>query len=299
MHTLVISNPVSGGREKDLFLRRMKKEFVRFGIDWDILTTSGKNDEEYIRLAIAKSEPQALLVVGGDGTLNLAAKSIVNKPVSMGIIPYGSANGMAAELGIGNDPDQALEIFLKSRLVRETDILLINKKFYCIHIGDVGLNAQIVEGYYNDNDRGLSGYARHFLHEITQPELIYFRIDADGKEYKENGYMLAFANARKYGTGVTLNWQGDISDGIFELVIIKNIELKTLILAGLSRFNMELAKDSMGSVIIPCRNSSIKFEKPVTAQVDGELIGKYEELEIEILPKAIKIITAHPAGEIE
>ncbi len=201
---------------------------------------------------------------------------------------------MAVDLDIKSDIYLAFDDFLKSRFISKTDILKINGKFYCLHIGDVGLNAQVVEGYLRDNVRGMRGYAKHFIHELTQSELMDFHIIADGKEYNEKGFMLAFANARRYGTGVILNRKGNPFDGKFELVISKSIELKTFLLAGLSRYGDEWIRDSETHKVISCKKAVINFKKPVTAQADGELLGKYDHLEVEIIPQAVRIIRSNP-----
>ncbi len=77
MRVLVISNPLSGGRQKDNFLKNIGNEFTRYGITYEIYETKGVRDEEKIKKAIRDTEPNALLAVGGDGTIGLAAKSII------------------------------------------------------------------------------------------------------------------------------------------------------------------------------------------------------------------------------
>ncbi len=294
MRVLVIANPAAGGRQKDVILNKIRNDFSRYGIAYDIYETKGSRDDEKIKKIIREMDPHALLVIGGDGTINLAARSVIHSTINLGIIPFGSANGMATDLGIKADSSQALDDFLKSRFISTTDILRINDKFYCLHIGDVGLNAMVVEDYQRDKDRGMRGYARHFIRQLSQSELMNVRIHADGKNYNEKGYMVAFANARRYGTGVILNRKGNPFDGKFEIIISKSIELKTFILAGLSRYNDDFAKDSSASSVISCKNAVITFDKPFTTQADGEILGKYDALKIEIIPQAVRIIRANP-----
>jgi diacylglycerol kinase family enzyme len=297
MRVLVISNPESGGRNKDNFMQRLKSDFNRYGLAWDIFETTGKKDEEKLKIALAEIEPHSVLVVGGDGTLNLAARALIHQPVTIGLIPFGSANGMSEDLGIDSDVNKALDDFLKSKYIVESDLLKINNDHFCIHIGDVGLNAQIVEEYTRSNDRGMAGYAKHFIRTLTQSDLINFNILADEKEYREEGYMLAFANARRYGSGIILNDKGNISDGKFELVLVKSVELRTLLLAGLSRFNNQIPAENMGIEVISCKKATIRLDHELMVQVDGELIGKQEELNIEIIPRAVRIIAINPESD--
>jgi diacylglycerol kinase (ATP) len=297
MRVIVVINPVAGGKNKDLFLQKLKTDFMRYGIAYHIFETTGWNDEEKLKKVMKEFEPHSLLVVGGDGTINLAVRLLINKPIALGVIPFGSANGMAVELGIDSNINTALDNFLKSRFITEVDLLWINEKYFCFHIGDVGLNAQVVENFTKNHERGMASYARHFFRELSQSELINFTIKADGKEIVEKGFMIAFANAQRYGTGVILNWLGNPYDGKFELVIAQSIELKSLLIAGLSRFVNELAGESTGSKIISCRKARIKLPQPMTVQVDGEIIGKHKEIKIEIIPHAIRVVRLNPEVE--
>jgi diacylglycerol kinase family enzyme len=290
MKIILVVNPISGGINKSGFLDFCKNELFRYDISCAILTTSGSGDENILSERIRDYQPDSILVLGGDGTLSMAARCVIHQDIPLGIIPFGSANGMATELGIVNDPAAALEEFLKSRFVQEIDMYRVNKIFTGIHIGDVGLNAQIVEGFSQEKERGMFAYAKHFLKEISQYEPIRFQIETDREVITDSGYMLAFANAKKYGTGVIINWKGTLTDGKIELVIVKSIELKTLLLAGLSRYNSELVRETEAVRIISCTQALVRLDSPMTVQVDGEVIGKMNEIMVEVIPRAIKMI---------
>ena len=208
----------------------------------------------------------------------------------MGIIPLGSANGMAAELFVNPSPIGALQDIIMSQVVSGLDMILVNDKHYSMHIGDVGINAQIVEAYEKDKNRGMATYAKYFIEELKQLKSFDFTIKVNGKQFKESGLMLGICNSRKYGTGVPLNITGNPMDGKFEIVIVKNINLSSLIKAGLSKFD-ERFHDSQNGIVISTDKAEINFDKEYLLQLDGELIGKFAKLEIKILKHAVKYIT--------
>ena len=207
-----------------------------------------------------------------------------------GIIPLGSANGMAVELGIDSDPKVALSDFLKSHRYTPLDLIRVNDKHFCLHLGDVGVNARIVENYSKEEGRGMFTYAKHFLTEISNAEILEYEIEADGIKYNLSGPMITIANARKYGTGAVLNYQGNPLDGKFEIVVVTKINTSGLIKTGLSRFNQEFARDNNVETI-SCKEATIKLKKPKMLQLDGEVIEELDTIEARILAGAVNLVT--------
>jgi diacylglycerol kinase family enzyme len=288
---LAVVNPISGGVDKEPFMSHFKSEMENFGIDYETFYTTGKNDDENLKKSISDFEPDRIASVGGDGTTLFTACNLMASKIPFGIMPLGSANGMAAELGVDNDPKNALSDFLKSHTTCPLDLVLVNDEHYCLHIGDVGINANIVEDFTQDKGRGMASYAKHFIDRVVKKELIKCSIEADGKTYEQNGYMVAIANSRKYGTGVVLNYVGDPTDGKFEVVVLNEIDSKTLMKAGLSKFNEEMSKEN-NVTIISCNEVLIKFDKPHMLQLDGELIGKVSALSGKIVSSAVQLVTS-------
>lgn len=289
MKVLTVLNPIAGGKDKDQFLDYLENQFVRYGIVHKLFKTRGERDEYEINQIIEEFKPERVLSIGGDGTSSICAKCLMNKDIYLGIIPFGSANGMALELGLSVDPGEALDDFLKSRFYKDLDLYKVNDKYIGMHIGDIGLNARIVEGFEKEKARGMFTYAKHFLRELSQSELIDFEITADGNKMKEEAYMVAFANAKKYGTGVILNWKGDPFDGKIELVFAKDINIRTFLLAGMTAFDDNIAKNAP-TEIISCKKAKILTNSPVSIQVDGEFIGKLNEVNVKVIPKAVKLV---------
>ncbi len=289
MNVLVVLNPISGGKSKDIFIRDMKEKFKDEGIRYSIYETTGQDDKYKIYELTQKYDPDRILSIGGDGTNSICVKSLVDHDAFLGIIPFGSANGMAVELGISEDPDEALDDFLHSDRYKELDLYQVNDKYYGMHIGDIGLNARIVEGFSKEEGRGMFSYAKHFLKELSQSELIDFTIHTGDETFNTQAFMVAFANAKRYGTGVVLNWKGNLFDGKIELVLAKDLKIKTLLLAGMTTLSDEFAKEAP-SEIISIEEAVITTKEPVSVQIDGEPIGKLQEVKVKVLPRAVRVV---------
>lgn len=290
MRLLFVVNPISGGVNKEPFLKSAEALCKKYGVEYEIFKTTGKNDAQNLKQILAKFDPDKVVSVGGDGTTLFTSIVLRNSKYPLGIIPLGSANGMATELFVDPDPVAALKDIIMSRVVAGLDMVVVNDKHYSIHIGDVGINAQIVDSYEKDKNRGMATYAKYFIEELKRISPFEITVKANGKEIKNKGVMVGICNSRKYGTGIPLNLNGNPMDGKFEIVIVENISANSLLKAGLSKFDDNFY-DSQNGMVISTTEAEINFEKPRLLQLDGEVIGKFTTLKIKILHGAVKFIT--------
>ena len=290
MKLLFVVNPISGGVDKEPFLKQAKSMCNKYGIDYHIFKTIGKDDESRFIDVLKDYKPDKVVSVGGDGTTLFTSIVLINTNIPMGIIPLGSANGMAVELSVNLEPIEALRDIIMSNVIGELDMLKVNHKYYSIHIGDVGVNAQIVEAYENDKNRGMATYAKYFIEELKNIKTFDIKIEANGEIINEKGVMLGICNSRKYGTGVPLNIHGNPMDGKFELVVVKKIDTHSLIKAGLSKFD-ESFHDSQNGIVVSTQEAEVSFKQKRLLQLDGEVIGEFNKLNIELIKGAVKLIT--------
>lgn len=290
MKILFVINPISGGIDKQPFIEDAKSLCEKYGIECLFFKTQGENDQERLKESIHDFRPDKVASVGGDGTTLLTANAFLDKGIPLGIIPVGSANGMATELLVNQDPIQALKDHIMSDFILNLDMLVINDKYHMLHIGDVGINANIVSAYDKDPNQGMATYAKYFIEKLRETEPFTFKIKTEDKDYKEKGVMVGICNSRKYGTGIPLNLEGDPTDGKFEILIIKNINPASLLKAGLSKFD-ENFYDNQDRRVISTTKAEFLFDTPRLLQLDGEVVGEFKKLKVNILKGAVKIIS--------
>jgi diacylglycerol kinase family enzyme len=200
----------------------------------------------------------------------------------------GSANGMAEEFELDASPKALLEQFIVSEDYFEVDLLLINTTYYLLHLGDVGANASLVSNYDQDETRGFLTYAKHFWNVFNNLKSFDYEIETPENTYERKGVMLAICNGRKFGTGIPINTIGKMNDGKFELVLIKAVDFKDLIKATLSKFDDDYEIDNFE--ILQTTSAQIRFKEPKLLQIDGEIMGEFDHLQVEVLPKSLKFI---------
>lgn len=287
MYFLFVINPSSGSASNDSALAMIQARMESSDYEHSIFYTSGENDIQKLETAIQEFNPDCIVACGGDGTIQLAAKTMINSGRMLGIIPLGSANGLATALQIPGDVEEALTVLISSTRQIPFDLIRINGHI-CIHLSDIGTNALLVKSYEEAGDKGMIGYAKHLMSSIRASELLQYRLKTDQEIVHTQGYMLMIANANQYGTGVKIS-DGSVSDGKFELCNVEKITLPAAVKAGLTALDVFVDKD-MFSNVISCKRAEISVDRPVHLQIDGEYIGEVDSITAEIIPAAFQVI---------
>lgn len=285
---LFVINPVAGGKVKhdwEVAIREFFKE-VPGAIEFFLLT--GSNDATSVKFYMEKIQPEVVVAIGGDGTVKMLATLLVGSNIKLGIIPAGSANGLATELNIPLHVQEAIEIILKGRCV-PLDAICINKKDICLHLSDAGLNALLVKYFDQYKGRGMWGYARSLMKMFWQKKKFKVAIKTEENNYSRQAYMVVLANAEKYGTGAVINPEGSVADGKFEIVVVRKIHLVEIWKAIMARKNF----DPKRIEIIKAKNVTLHFSRKSPFQIDGEYMGRIKSLQAEIIPAAVKVMLPH------
>lgn len=281
---ILVVNPISGDVDKSEILVKALAFGEQFKIETIVYETSGKSDEKHLKKLFDQHKPQRVLVAGGDGTIKMAGEALAKEDVVFGILPAGSANGLAVDLGLPSTIEECLEVAFHNHFMA-MDIICINGK-KSIHLSDLGLNAELIKNYESGSIRGKLGYALQAITTLTDLDAPFAaQVQANGQTTQCVARMIVIANSQKYGTGVTINPEGKMDDGKFEIVILKNLDL--LVFGKIITGNMPLNSDDVE--IITTDKATITAEIPVSFQIDGEYIGQETQLDVYILPSQMKV----------
>ena len=295
---LFIINPISGGRDKSEFTDLIGHVCKKCEASYTVYETTGKNDKAKIISYIKDQLPAVVVAAGGDGTCNLVAQSLLASDVkaALGIVPLGSANGLATELNIPETPEEALEIVFFGKQKR-LDALLINDEHLCLHLSDLGLNARVIEEFEkNSSDsRGMLGYFKQLIGELVNLEPKTFQVQTPSKKFALEAHMIAIANATKYGTGAVLNPIGRLGDGKFEICIVKPFPAIAIVPITIKFFNGTINESEFFEVF-SCKKVTIANPDKATLQVDGEIIGSPPEVTAKVLPNAFQVMVPRKSG---
>lgn len=285
VHYLFLINKKSGANDGPEWEAVLQEKFTNVSLTYQILYLPATFEPEDINRQVKEINPAVLVAAGGDGTVALAASIVAHSSIILGIIPQGSANGMAKELGIPADVEQALDILLQHN-PSACDLIKIDNMGYCVHLADAGLNARLIKYFDEGNGRGMLGYAKVVLKSMIRQRKITLQLTTDEGTVTRAAFMVVFANASKYGTGAVINPEGVVHDGYFEVVVVKRLNfgalLGMLIKPGL--FNPEKIE------IFKVKNVQISAKHAMHFQVDGEYKGRLKKVEASIEPSALQVL---------
>lgn len=281
---IMVANPISGDIDKSEVIEITALFAIKENLHFVLYETSGDDDISKIRSLYKTYTPERIIVAGGDGTIKMVAEAMESQDVILGILPVGSSNGLSVDLDLPASLEENLAIAFHNNYM-EMDMIVINGK-KSLHLSDLGINAELVKNYEQSTIRGKWGYALQTfttLNELEEP--FTATITANNHTIECVARMIVIANSQKYGTGVTINPNGVMNDGKFELVILKNLDL--MVFGKIITGNIPL--DSGDVEIISTDKATITTNVPVSFQIDGEYCGTETKLDIAILHKQMKV----------
>lgn len=282
---LLVINPIAGGSEKNNLLKDVQELVNTKSVSLSTYETTGDNDEVQLRQILISTSIDKVLVAGGDGTIQLVAKAIGNLNIAIAIIPAGSANGLASNFKIPDTLEAQVNIALGNDFIM-MDLLSVNDRL-CLHIADIGINAELIKNYDNSTFRGKLGYALHTIPTLIQSDLPYlFRLEVNQEKIEVEGIMIAIANANQFGTGAIINPDGKIDDGIFEVLVFKKLDFLNI----LKTLNQNSEPDADFVQSYATKQVNIYCEKKVSLQVDGEYISDVNDVEAHVHPYTLKVM---------
>ena len=280
---LFIVNPGSGSHGNN-YSELITEFFQSKNYLYDIFELPNNCSIQKIKETITASNATKVIAVGGDGTLRLVAECLLNTTTPIGLIPAGSANGMARELNIPLDVQEALELTLTGK-VKNIHAVIVNGEL-CIHLADIGYNAYVVKRFDDLPGRGMWGYAKAAWQAFLRQHKMEVVFRTDDMEVTSEAAMVVIANATMYGTGVQINPDGKLDDDLFEVILIKKYSVMEILKIRFTSLPFNPDKIE----IFKTRELSIKTRHRVHFQVDGEYMGKVNRIAAEIIPDALKII---------
>lgn len=282
---LFIINPNSGKTEVD-YESIIKKHRCSEVSDVIVFLLPKDCNQENLKAEIQKATPDKVIAVGGDGTLKLVAEAVLplQKSLPIGILPGGSANGMAKELGVPVGINEALDVIIDGR-IKKIHLTKINDNV-CIHLSDIGFNALVIKKFETFEKRGMWTYIKAAWNTLKVYKKMRVQLEVDKKNIVREAAMVVVANATQYGTGVLINPEGTLEDDLFEVVIVKQISF-------LEIFKMRFTHQPYHpkkTELLQTRSLKIKSRYKVHFQVDGEYLGKIKNISAEIMPQALQIV---------
>ncbi len=284
---LFVVNPISGGKKKTAFNKQVLEVLDLEKFDPTFKITDHANHAFELGKSAIEEGYDAVVAVGGDGTINELGSAILGTDMPLGIIPEGSGNGLALYLGIPLNESAAIRRINRFETTA-VDTGVVNGRHF-FNIAGLGFDASVSDRFAADNIRGPIGYLRSAINVLSDFQPSTYTLTIDGKEYRKEAFMVSVANSPQYGNNAYIAPQASINDGLLDVCIVKKFPLYLFPKMVFHLFTKS-ADQSEYVEIIPGKEIIILRDGNGPVHVDGEPVEMGEKLEITIQPKSLKII---------
>jgi YegS/Rv2252/BmrU family lipid kinase len=283
---LFIVNPNAGKRISDKIIETIRKEFPQ-DMYYQIAIWKDKNDFDEIIEIFKLQNYTDVIAVGGDGTVNQVASTIVNTNVALGIVPIGSGNGLARTLCLSMKIEEAIKQIVIGKYTIIDSGTVNGKAFFCT--SGIGFDAHIGNLFATSVKRGLKSYVKITTQELFDYKAKFYTIKFNNRELKKKAFLITIANAGQYGNDFFIAPEASITDGLFHLVILKPFSVLKFP-ALLSKILSKKAQNSKSIETYTTNKIIITRETPDTIHFDGEPDMQPKEVVFEMKPKSLKVI---------
>ena len=282
-----IMNPISGTSSKAAIPKLIDETIDHERFDYEICTTEYAGHACEIATRAKNDGIDVVAAVGGDGTVNEVARSIVQSDTALAIVPCGSGNGLARHLMLPINVRKSIEVINRCE-VHDLDYGIINGlPFFCTC--GMGFDAFISMKFAMSGKRGPISYAENVLKEglSYQPET-YEIIDETGKK-RHKAFLISCANASQYGNNAYIAPQASMSDGLLDVIIMEPFDLLDAPQISIDLFNKTLDKNSKIKTF-KAKQIHVHREKPGCIHYDGDPTMADADVDISLVSKGIKIV---------
>lgn len=284
---LFIINPISGGKAKLKFPEMALRFLNRDIFNAEFIYTERPGHAFEIARSVLNSDVDIVIAVGGDGTINEIATVVEGTDKIFGIIPYGSGNGLARSLNIPLNDKLAIMRLNDLRINRIDTGTFNDRKFF--NIAGIGFDAHISAIFAENIKRGLWGYVKTTLTEISKYRFQHYHLEIDGTIYERDAFMISIANSSQFGNNAYIAPFASLKDGVLDTCVIKPFPLYQFPVMGYRMFSKSTHKSKYVE-IIGSKKIRIIREFAGAIHLDGEPVQMGTELNIGIKPLSLSVL---------
>jgi YegS/Rv2252/BmrU family lipid kinase len=293
---VVIINPISGPKRRGTGAERLElatRALDRLGAKGEIRLTERAGHAHELALEAAASGADVVMAWGGDGTINEVGRALVQRDdagmaaPALGIIPGGSGNGLARDLGIPFDPAQAIEHALSAK-TRVVDAGELGDRVF-LNVAGIGLDAHVAALVSTRvHHRGLLPYLSATAGDLLRYEPVEYTMEIDRQTTQVCAMVLAFANSTQWGFGARIAPAADLEDGLLDLVVVRDRGFIGNMRRVPSLFTRRISHER-GIDTHRVREVTIRSREAMLFHIDGEAVQGSTMLVARVHPGALRL----------
>jgi diacylglycerol kinase (ATP) len=288
----IIINPISGragpaaGRAR---AELASATINRHGEPADVFVTERPGHARDLAKAAVARGVRLVMAWGGDGTINEIVGALAFSQVPIGIVPAGSGNGLARELGVARRPEQAIADALAAR-PRAIDIGELGGRLF-VNVAGIGFDAYVASrfGEPGNRRRGFAKYAEITLRALVTYQTARYVIATATGVTNPRALLVTIANSAQFGNGARIAPGARVDDGVLDLVIVEERSRWQTIWQLPRLFNGTADRIASRSTQ-RIDQATIECDQPMVFHVDGEAVRGGTRLTARVHPGALQIV---------
>ena len=283
-----IINPISGtSTNKRKLPKLIEKELDRSQWLPTIVFTEYAGHAIELARQFARMAFDAVVAVGGDGTVNEVAQGLRDTGVALGILPQGSGNGFARHLKIPVNTARAIQLLNHSEPIR-CDYGLANDRLFISTCG-TGFDALIADQFAGSTRRGFKTYFQNVVKDLLSYKSQSYHIVGDGLDITHRAFLIAFANASQWGYEAYIAPQASIQDGKMDICMMSSSALLGAPGLALRLFTKSI-DNSLFMDTVRAREVMLYREEDGPFHIDGEPVNIGKDIHIQIVPDGLTVL---------
>ena len=293
-HIVFVLNPISGTKSKEGIVKLIDQQLDSNKYDWRIVRTEYAGHAAVIASQSVSEGVDICVAIGGDGTVNEVARSLVQSQTALGIIPCGSGNGLARHLCLPMDPKGALEMINLGR-VELFDYGIINRQPFFCPCG-MGFDAFISLKFAEAGKRGMVTYVENVLKEGLKYQPDTYTIEDATGIHSHKAFLITCANAAQYGNNAYIAPGASMQDGLMDVIVMEPFTVVEAPKLAMDLFAKTLSSNSRIKTF-QARRLHIKRSQPGAVHFDGDPINMGTDIDVELRPLGLRAVVNPKAIE--
>jgi len=284
-----IVNPHSGIGSKDAVISALNELMDSDLYEWEVCLTRYAGHGAVLATMAAENGCDVVVAVGGDGTVNEVARSLVGTDTVLGIIPCGSGNGLARHLQIPLDKRKAVAMINTGNVISIDYGIVNNHPFFCTC--GMGFDAEVSYKFAASEKRGFLSYVEKTFQELAKYKPETYTIIDDKGERTYQAFCMVFANASQFGNNFYVAPKASMRDGLMDISLLEKYSPVEVPALAVQIFNGTI-KDGVNHVKMSrARKVKVLRDAPGIMHCDGDPMKVGREVNVEIIPRGLKVIT--------
>ena len=282
-----VINPISGTGSKESI-----PDIIRDQLDGDlfepeIVFTDHRFHGRELTKQFVERNFCAVVAVGGDGTVNEVARSVIHTDTALGIIPVGSGNGLARHLQIPMNVKKAVQQLNRSEKIQMDYGIVNGQPFFCTC--GTGFDAYVSTEFAKGKQRGVMAYIEKMITGYFNYKSMSYHLVGNSIDLKTKAFVLTFANAAQWGNNAYIAPQASVQDGKMDISILSNFPVIAIPSLAIQLLTKTIDKDFFMTTL-RAEEVTLHRDAPGPFHFDGEPYEEGKEIHVKMVKDGLKVL---------